>query len=112
MELVDEWIYRAKTLGPSERVRIRNIEKRKQTTRFDMEFLEGGRAGLHENVPATRLHGPWSAVTQYDQRMASWQRLGGSDLDETEEAAVGEGDGGTARLSCRIRWSARRRSKR
>jgi hypothetical protein len=58
-------------------------EKRKQLTCVDIEFLDGEHAGLHDNVPATRLHGPWSTVTQYDELMANWQRLGRSDLDGT-----------------------------
>lgn len=91
MEIGDQWIYRAKIFSPSERVKIRGIEKRKQTTRVDIEFLEGERAGLCDNIPATRLHGPWSTVAEYDERMANWQRLGDGDLDETEESAVGEG---------------------
>jgi hypothetical protein len=90
MEIGDEWIYRRKLYSPSERVEIRGIEKRKQTTRVDIEFLDGERAGLHDNVPASRLHGPWSTATEYDKRMANWQRLGGVDLDEAEESAVGE----------------------
>jgi len=90
MNIGDEWIYRLKAYSPSERVKILAVEKRKQSTRVDIEFLDGEQAGLHDNVPATRLHGPWSTVAQYDERMANWQRLAGSDLDETEESAVGE----------------------
>lgn len=90
MEIGDEWIYRAKTFDPSGRIKILRIEKRKQTIRVDIEFLDGERAGLHENVPASRLHGLWSTVKEYDELMANWLRLGGSDLDETEESAVGE----------------------
>jgi hypothetical protein len=90
MGIGDEWIYRAKAFSPSERVKILGIEKRKQTTRVDIEFLDGKQAGLRDNVPATRLHGPWSTVTAYDELMANWLRLGGSDLDDTEESAVGE----------------------
>jgi hypothetical protein len=90
MEIGDDWIYRLKAYSPSERVKILGIEKRKQTIRVDIEFLDGDRAGLHDNVPGNRLHGPWSGVEAYDGRMASWQRLGTVDLDETEERAVGE----------------------
>lgn len=88
MDIGDEWIYRLKAYGPSERVKIVGIEKRKQTTRVDIEFLDGDRAGLHDNVPGVRLHGPWSTVAQFDERMANWQRLGNSDIDKTEESAV------------------------
>lgn len=90
MNIGDEWIYRLKVYSPSERVKILAIERRKQSTRVDIEFLDGERVGLHDNVPATRLHGPWSTVSEYDERMANWQRLSGSDLDETEESAVDE----------------------
>lgn len=90
VEIGDEWIYRLKTYSPSERVRIRGIEKRKQTIRVDIEFLDGERTGLHDNVPGSRLYGPWGTVAAYDERMANWQRLGSTDLDETEEAAAGE----------------------
>lgn len=90
MNIGDEWIYRLKVYSPSERVKILAIEKRKQSTRVDIEFLDGEHAGLLDSVPATRPHGPWITVTQFDERMANWQRLGGSDLDETEESAVGE----------------------
>jgi hypothetical protein len=88
MDIGDEWIYRLKAYGPSERVKIVGIEKRKQTTRVDIEFLDGDRVGLHDNVPGIRLHGPWSTVAQFDERMANWQRLGNSDIDKTEESAV------------------------
>jgi hypothetical protein len=90
MEIGDEWIYRLKAYSPSERVRIVGIEKRKQTIRVDIEFLDGERQGLHDNVPGTRLHGPWNSVASYDHRMANWQRIGATDLDETEESAVDE----------------------
>lgn len=90
MELGDQWIYRLRVFSPSERVRILDIEKRKQTVRVDVEYLDGERAGVHENVPGTRLYGPWSAVTQFNERMANWERLGHSDIDETEESAVGD----------------------
>jgi hypothetical protein len=90
VEIGDEWIYRLRTYSPSERVRILGIEKRKQTIRVDIEFLDGERTGLHDNVPGNRLYGPWSTVAAYDERMASWQRLGATDLDDTEEAAAGE----------------------
>ncbi len=75
---------------PSERVKICGIEKRKQTTRVDIEFLDGDRAGLHDNVPASRLHGLWSTVTEYDELMANWERLDHCCLDEAEEWAVEE----------------------
>ncbi len=88
MDIGEEWIYRVKVYSPSERVKILGIEKRKQTTRVDVEFLDGERAGVQDNIPATRLHGSWSSVAEYDERMANWQRLNGDGLDETEEWAA------------------------
>jgi hypothetical protein len=90
VDIGDECIYRLKVFGPSERVKVLGLEKRKQTTRVDVEFLDGERAGVRDNVPATRLHGPWSVVAQFDERMANWERLDHSDIDETEESAVGD----------------------
>lgn len=90
MEIGDEWIYRLKTYSPSQRVKILAVEKRKQATRVDIEFLDGERAGICDNVPGTRLHGLWSAVAEYDERMANWQRLDSAVIDEIEESAVGE----------------------
>lgn len=90
MEIGDECIYRLKVYSPSARVKILGVEKRKQTTRVDVEFLGGERAGVQDNIPATRLHGPWSSVAEYDERMANWQRLDCDGLDETEEWAVSE----------------------
>jgi len=90
MDIGDEWIYRAKAYAPSQRVKILGIERRKQTTRVDIEFLDGERTGLHDNIPRSRLHGLWSTVVDFDERMANWQRLSGSDIDETEESAVGD----------------------
>jgi hypothetical protein len=77
VDVGDEWIYRLKAYTPSERVKILGIEKRKQTTRVDTEFLDGDRAGLRDNVPGGRLHGRWSEVEDFDERMANWQRLAG-----------------------------------
>lgn len=90
MNIGEDWIYRLKVYSPSERVKILAIEKHKQTTRVDIEFLDGDHAGHRDNVPATRLRSPWSEVTEYDERMANWQRLDGSELDEVEESAVGD----------------------
>ncbi|WP_231999845.1 hypothetical protein [Mycobacterium sp. 1245852.3] len=90
MEVGDEWIYRAKTFDPSERVKILAMQKLKQTTRVDIEFLDGGHAGTQKNVPGSRLHGPWSRVSEYDKLMANRLRLSSCDLDEVEESAVSE----------------------
>ena len=90
MKLGEEWIYRLRGSSPSERVRILDIEKRKQTVRVDVEFLDGERAGVRDNVPGNRLYGPWSAVAHFDERMDNWERLGRTQIDETEESAVGD----------------------
>jgi hypothetical protein len=90
VDVGDEWIYRARAYSPSERVKIVSIEKRKQTTRVDIEFLDGDKVGTRDNVPATRLPRPWSEVTAYHDLMANWQRLGDCSLDEAEEWAVEE----------------------
>lgn len=90
MDVGDEWIYRVKAYSTSERVKIAGIEKRKQTTRVDIEFLDGEKAGLRENVPGSGLHGPWSTVEFFHERMANWRRLSAIDIDEAEEAAVGD----------------------
>jgi hypothetical protein len=63
------------------------IEKRKRTTRIDIRFLDGDKAGLVENVSGSRLPIPWSGVAGYDELMANWQRLDNDDLDETGEFA-------------------------
>jgi hypothetical protein len=75
---------------PSERVKVIGIEKRKQTTRVDIEFLDGDKAGVCENVPGTRLPRPWNEVAEYDELMANWQRLDQEALDDTEDWAVTE----------------------
>lgn len=90
MKAGEEWIYRQRTYSPSERVRVVSIEKRRQSTRVDIEFLDGDKAGVHENVPGTRLPRPWCEVAEYDALMANWQRLGHDALDETEDWAVSE----------------------
>ena len=41
-------------------------------------------------MPGARLHGLWSTVARYDERMANWQRLCSDDIDDTEESAVGD----------------------
>jgi hypothetical protein len=88
MEIGAEWIYRAKTYSVSERVRILDIEERKHTTRVDIEYLDGKLAGKRENVPRSRLHGPWSRAAHFDEYMANCQRIDGGKLDMIEESAV------------------------
>lgn len=69
-------------------VKIIGIERRKQTTRVDIEFLDGVKAGVRDNVPGIRLPRAWSEVAEYDELMANWQRLDRNSLDETAEWAV------------------------
>jgi hypothetical protein len=90
VDVGDEQIYRERFYGPSERVRVVGIEKRKQSIRVDVEFLEGTKSGRRENVPGSRLHGPWSTVQVFDELRANWQRLNGNGegLDDVEESAV------------------------
>lgn len=84
-----EQIYRLSEFAPSERVRVVAIDQRKKTPRYEVEFLDGEKAGTVENVPAGRLHGPWSKVESYDEQMAHWQRfLDEEPLDDTEDGAV------------------------
>lgn len=84
-----EQIYRVNEFAPSERVRVVAIDQRKKTPRYEVEFLDGEKAGIVENVPAGRLRGPWSGVEGYDEHMAHWQRfLDEEPLDSTEDGAV------------------------
>jgi hypothetical protein len=88
MDIGEEWIYRLRPYSPSERVQIIALEKRKQTTRVEVEFVDGDKVGRRENVPAIRLPRRWSDVAEYDELMANWQLLDGDSLDETEDWAV------------------------
>ncbi|MFD5180569.1 hypothetical protein ACFWM1_32490 [Nocardia sp. NPDC058379] len=84
-----EWIYRLRDYSPSERVRVRAIDRRPRSVRIDIEFLDGKKAGQQENAPSGRLHGPWSSVQRYDELMANWGRLAAEDdISETEEFAI------------------------
>jgi hypothetical protein len=89
MEVGEEWAYRLRSHAPSERVRVLEIERRKQSTRAVVEFLGDARNGRIENVPAGRLRVPWSEVTAFDVLMANWQRIDDYKLSQTEEHAVG-----------------------
>ncbi|YCN53407.1 hypothetical protein AB9M10_15540 [Rhodococcus erythropolis] len=75
MKVGEEWVYRKHDQAPSERVRILAIEEKKQSIRADVEFLDGERAGIQENVPGRRLKTLWSKVVDYDRRMTEWERL-------------------------------------
>lgn len=84
-----EQIYRLNEFSPSERVRVVAIDQRKKTPRYEVEFLDGEKAGTVENVPAGRLRGSWSEVAGYDEYMAHWQRfLNEEPLDRIEDGAV------------------------
>jgi hypothetical protein len=84
----DEQIYRVRDYAPSERVRVLAIQPRKRSPRYDVEFLDGEKAGKRESIPGNRLRGPWSGVSAYDELMANWERLDQSELTDHEEAAV------------------------
>jgi hypothetical protein len=84
----DELIYRVREYASSERVRVVEIDERKKTPRYLIEFLDGEKAGTQENVPGGRLRGRWSDVRQYDVLMAHWESLEGYELSEIEEFAV------------------------
>ncbi|MEK0264320.1 hypothetical protein [Bifidobacterium mongoliense] len=85
----DELIYRVREYESSERVRVVEIDERKKTPRYVIEFLDGEKAGTRENVPGSRLRGRWADVDRYDALMAHWESLEGYELSEIEEFAVG-----------------------
>jgi hypothetical protein len=90
MNVGDEQIYRPRFYSRSERVRVVGIEKRKQSIRVDVEFLDGTKCGRRENIPGSRLNGTWSTVQAFDELRANWQRLDGNGdgLYDVEESAV------------------------
>jgi hypothetical protein len=89
MEVGEEWAYRLRSDAPSEHVRVLEIERRKQSTRAVVEFLDNARSGHVENVPAGRLRVPWSEVAAFDTLMVNWQHIDGYKLSQAEERAVG-----------------------
>lgn len=84
----EEWAYRARDSAPSERVRVVNIVWKKSTGRIDVEYLDGEKTGEQENVPAGRLRVPWAEVSEFDARMADWERIEDVTLDDTEQGCV------------------------
>jgi hypothetical protein len=62
-----EHIYRLRDFAPSERARVVAVDRRKKTSRYEVEFLDGEKAGTVENVPAGRLRGAWSGVDGYGE---------------------------------------------
>ncbi len=83
-----EQIYRLRDYDQSERVRVVEIDSRKKTPRYVVEFLEGEKQGQRENVPLRRLRGDWAEVKAYDELMANWQRLDESWMEERESDAA------------------------
>lgn len=88
MDVGEEWIYRARYSAPSQRVRIRSVNRSKRSVRVVVEWLDGDQSGHVEDVPAGRLRGLWEDVTAFDELMANWNRIDGYDLDSTEERAA------------------------
>jgi hypothetical protein len=74
MDVDDERIYRARFHARSERVRVVGFEKRKQSIRVDVEFIDGAKAGRCENVPGSQLSGPRNTVQAFDELCTNWQR--------------------------------------
>jgi hypothetical protein len=89
-EIGDELIYRLREYAESERVRVAEIDARKKTPRYVVEFLDGDKAGTQENVPAGRLRGPWAEAGEYDALMANWERIDQVQLTDVEDSAVGQ----------------------
>ncbi|MCA4997296.1 hypothetical protein HWD35_21465 [Tsukamurella tyrosinosolvens] len=83
-----EQIYRLHDFSPSERVRVVAIDRRKKTPRYEVEFLDGEKAGVVENVPGVRLRGDWVNVGDYDARMTYWERFVAEGIDRAEDSAV------------------------
>lgn len=88
MDIGDEQIYRLRDYAPSERARIVKIYPGKKNPRYDIEFLDGDKAGTIENIPGGRLRGPWVGVHDYDALWANWQRLAKFDLTDHEQDAT------------------------
>ncbi|RRJ85585.1 hypothetical protein EG850_12760 [Gulosibacter macacae] len=86
----EELIYRLRDYSLSEHVRVVEIDTRKKTPRYVVEFLDGDNAGAQENVPGGRLRGNWSDVAAYDELMANWERIDQVELTDSEQTAVGQ----------------------
>ncbi|WP_404287724.1 hypothetical protein [Glutamicibacter arilaitensis] len=88
-ETGDELIYHVGEYSLSSRVRIVEVDRRKKTPRYIVEFLGGDKpGGVQENVPGGRLRAPWADVTEYDALMANWEGINQAQLTEIEESAV------------------------
>ena len=88
MQPGDEWVYRLRDSASSERVRIVETTKNRHNVRATVEYLDGEDAGRTENVPGSRLRAPWSEVAEFDERMASWDRLDQEQITELESYAA------------------------
>lgn len=84
----DELVYRVREYSPSERVRVVEVDRRKKTPRYVVEFLGGDKSGVHENIPGVRLRAPWADVAAYDALMANWERINEAQLTDIEASAV------------------------
>jgi hypothetical protein len=84
----NELIYRVRQYAPSERIRVAEIDERKRTPRYAVEFLDGEKKGTRENIPGSHLRGRWADIDQYDALMAHWESLEDHVLSEIEEFAV------------------------
>ncbi|QIM16034.1 hypothetical protein G7067_05755 [Leucobacter insecticola] len=89
-DIGDELIYRLRDYSTSEHVRVIEIDSRKKTPRYVVEFLASDKAGVQENVPRGRLRGPWSDVVAYDELMANWERIDQTELTDPEQSAVAQ----------------------
>jgi hypothetical protein len=78
MDVGDEQIYRVRFYGPSERVRVVGIEKRKQSIRADVEFLDGTKSGQPADAatvaPRTRQERHRPARRDHDRARRQAQR--------------------------------------
>ncbi|MBL0706277.1 hypothetical protein [Sinomonas cellulolyticus] len=90
MDVGDELIYRVRDYAASERVRVVAVIPGKKNPRYEVEFLDGETVGRRENVPGSRLHGPWAGVRAFDEVMANWERFEAYRLTDPEETAVGK----------------------
>ncbi len=88
MEIGDEYIYRVRDFAPSQRVRILDIQRKRTTSRVDIEFLDGDQQGACENVPGARLKGPWAQVEKYDWWWANWERLNEDDFNPSDDTML------------------------
>lgn len=87
-ETGDELVYRVREYSPSERVRVVEVDRRKKTPQYVVEFLGGDKSGVHENVPGGRLRAPWDDAVANDALMANCERINQAQLTDIEDSAV------------------------